>query len=339
MPRRHATLGGRDLADANNRANVANIERRAEPADAVLHACLASYRQSLADCPDLHPLSNLTHHLVSTVEGTAAAIRTRMEIKWAGHAEAAQRVESSVTNSLRRSAGTNYQSLVSYAISRWLLASRSSWYVTFPVPVDWGRSLAIKFTGGVEGVESDTLVKDDEFSAFAEEGSAVVVKPDLDVLLRNAVWDPASGDPEPVLVLSVKTSLADRAGSAARWKTYFDLVTQPCEHVCEPTCAYRRLGIELANTPNIAIVHGIVTANIYKINSDPYFARWGELRTNQARSNTFMFDLRFTTRDDNEDVMAPGWSSLTDLEIWLANRGTLEAQATPVPESAAHQEG
>ena len=317
-----------------------SIENRAAKDGAVLSACLASYRKWVDDNPEAHPLHNLTHHLVSTVDGTAATIRARMVAKWAGAPDAAARVESSVTNSLRRSAGTNYQSLVSYALARRLLEKQSSWYVTHPVPVEWGRTLAIKFSGGV----SDDFVDVDAdpepiLDAAAVPDVDVVVKPDLDILLRNAAWPLNDDRPEPVLVLSVKTSLADRAGAAARWKTYFDLATNPCEHACEESCAYRRLGIELANTPNIAIAHGIVTANIYKINSDPYFTRWGELRSNQARSNTFMFDLRFTTRNDNEDVMAPGWESLTAIEYWLEDQNRIASQATPLSGETEAQDG
>lgn len=341
MPRlRREPLNGRALAEATNRAHMISIEGRAAKDGAVLKDCLASYREWVNNNPDAHPLHNLTHHLVSTVEGTAATIRERMVAKWTGAPDAAARVESSVTNSLRRSAGTNYQSLVSYALARRLLESGSSWYVTHPVPVEWGRTLAIKFSGGV----SDDFVDVDAGPELILDpaivpDSDVVVKPDLDILLRNADWVPSPDRPEPVLVLSVKTSLADRAGAAARWKTYFDLATNPCEHACEESCAYRRLGIELANTPNIAIAHGIVTANIYKINSDPYFTRWGELRSNQAKSNTFMFDLRFTTRDDNEDVMAPGWESLTAIEAWLDDQSRLASQATPLSGDTAIHEG
>lgn len=314
-PRAHASLTGRALASDNNHRLMTEIALRAAPADHVLHACLQSYTRWVLE-NDLAPLegrqstlTNLTHHLISTFAVTERAIRERMTARWQGDPDAARKIESSVTNSLRRSAGTNYQALVSYAIAHTLENLQSDWYVVHPVPTDFGRSLSIRFGAATEAAEDEE----------AEDDASVVVKPDLDILLRNASWDASEGNPEPVLVLSVKTSLADRAGSAARWKTYFDLVTQPCEHACESTCAYRRLGISLAESPNVSITHGIVTANIYKMNSDPYFAQYGELRSNQAKANTFMFDLRFTTRDQEEDVMAPGWSSLAELPAWLAN--------------------
>ena len=242
-----------------------------------------------------------------------------MSTKWAGDPRATQKIESSVTNSLRRSAGTNYQALVSYALAKYLCSKQSCWYVMHPVPPTFAHSLSIRFTGGVplgalaggDGADSE------QAPDLLAESAAVVIKPDLDILLRNASWKAESGELEPVLVLSVKTSLADRAGAAARWKMYFDLVTKPCIHICEEGCAYQKLGIELAHNPHVHITHGIVTANIYKINSDPSFAQRGELRSNQARGNTFMFDLRYTTREESADVMAEGWDSLTHIEQWL----------------------
>lgn len=302
---------------------VRRTERRALEVGAVSRACLASYRARLASETPEHPLHDLTRHLVGTSEETSREIRARMVAKWAGSPNAAQKVESSVTNSLRRSAGTNYQTLVSYAIAQFLMDSGSSWYIVHPVPQEWAHMLSIKFTGGVDipvgstndgpSNVADTVAGDD-----AGLDASVNVKPDLDILIRNAGWEPRREGSEPVLLLSVKTSLADRAGSAARWKTYFDLVTNPCRHICEEDCAYRRLGIELANAPAVRITHGIVTANIYKINSDPYFTRYGELRSNQSRANTFMFDLRYTTREESADVMADGWDSLVGLPTWLA---------------------
>lgn len=309
-----------EAAAVSNKALIASVRKRTTTDKAVLGPCLASYEQWLDERGDAHPLFDLTRHLVETVQETERAIRLRMEAKHAAQGGSAADVEKSVTNSLRRSAGTNYQALVSYALARHLLEQGSAWYVEHPVPKGFGNSLAIRFTAGVP------VTPEEEAAAVVPEGeeqpaadAAVTVKPDVDVLLRNAGWDAEDPRPEPVLLLSVKTSLADRAGAAARWKTYFDLVTRPCPNIGKDRdCAYERLGIELAHDPNVSISHGIVTANIYKINSDPYYTQWGELRSNQARANTFMFDLRYTTRNESEDVMAEGWSALTDLPSWLA---------------------
>lgn len=309
-----------------NATFVSRTEERASADDAVSAACIGAYRQRLSLETDEHPLHDLTRHLIDTSDETAAAIRARMSAKWAGDPEAARKIESSVTNSLRRSAGTNYQTLVTYAIARHLLKAHSHWYVLHPVPSEWAQSLSIMFTAGrvddaagkapdePQDVTIDVSLEDHDPPAEA----GVIVKPDLDILLRNASWTADQHEKEPVLVLSVKTSLADRAGAAARWKTYFDLVTNPCDHVCEESCAYRRLGIKLAYDPAVHITHGIVTANIYKINSDPFFTKFGELRSNQSRANTFVFDSRYTTREESEEVMAEGWTSLVHLTEWLA---------------------
>ncbi|MTV26083.1 hypothetical protein FTX61_11785 [Nitriliruptoraceae bacterium ZYF776] len=305
-------------ATAANRVLVKKIRKRADQPTSPLGPCLDSYDARLADADDdRHPLLDLTEHLLGTLDVTRAAIRARMVAKWQGDDDAVRKVESSVTNSLRRSAGTNYQSLVSYAIARYLIDAGSEWYVEFPVPKELAHELSILFTAGVEptAVAEDGEPDDDSEDLVEGEETAagVTVKPDVDVLLRNASWDARATAPEPMLILSVKTSLADRAGSAARWKTYFDLVTQPCAHACEPDCAYGRLGIQLAYDPNVSITHGIVTANIYKVGSDPHFTQFGELRSNQARANTFMFDARYTTRNDTDDVMAEGWEALPSL--------------------------
>ena len=305
-------------AAASNTALIASVRRRASTEDTVLGPCLASYEQWLNENPDVHPLFDLTKHLLATADVTQRAIRERMERKWAEQDGTASQVERSVTNSLRRSAGTNYQALVSYGLARYFLEQQSTWYVVHPVPKGFGNSLAIRFTAGVPITPDEEVVASVDGAAEADD-AGVTVKPDVDVLIRNAAWVESDPRPEPVLLLSVKTSLADRAGAAARWKTYFDLVTRPCPNAGKDRdCAYERLGIELANDPNVTITHGIVTANIYKVNSDEYFARWGELRSNQARSNTFMFDLRYTTRNESEDVMAEGWAPLTGLPPWLA---------------------
>jgi hypothetical protein len=298
-----------DFARAQNARLVRKRESDADKIDAVSAACIKSYSSRLAAQLDEHPLHDLTRHLLQTYPETESRIRERFTKKWAGQPDEAAQVEKSVTNSLRRSAGTNYQALTTYALAHRLLALGSTWYVENPVPPEWAHNLSIRFGHPVSNQEDE--------SQTAE----VTVKPDLDVLVRNAAWRPAFADSkEPVLVLSIKTSLADRAGAAARWKTYFDLVTNPCPLACNPDCSYEKLGISLANAPSVEITHGIITANIYKINSDPHFAQWGELRSNQAKANTFMFDLRYTTREDSEDVMAPGWRGFASIEEWLSEQ-------------------
>ncbi|MFE9248227.1 hypothetical protein [Streptomyces sp. NPDC007088] len=293
-----------DISKKNNLAVISRIGKRAEDAEGVLGPCLRAYCDQVSQAANPQELlSNLTAPLLAAFDETRLGIERRMREKWRHDPE---RVQSSVTNSLRRSAGTNYQALVTYALAKYLHTVGSAWYVQHPVPKGLQQSLAIVFGAGVD--DADVI----EDVADGEEGSDVapseyVVAPDVDVLLRNAAWvEGESG--EPVILLSVKTSLADRAGMAARWKTYFDQATQPCPHSREPGCAYTRLGISMPNAGRFAITHGIVTANIYKINFHDSRYRVGELSSGQTRSNTYMFDLRLTTRDDGIAFTPSDWA-------------------------------
>ena len=63
----------------------------------------------------------------------------------------------------------------------------------------------------------------------------------------------------------------------------------------------------MANHDKYEIQHGIVTANIYKINFHDERYKKGELSSGQTRSNTYMFDLKLTTRDDGVAETPPDW--------------------------------
>jgi hypothetical protein len=100
---------------------------------------------------------------------------------------------------------------------------------------------------------------------------------------------------------------------AARWKIYFDLATHPCPHVGEKGCAYERLGISMGNPDRYEITHGIVTANIYKYQFRVERYRRGELDSRQTQSNTYMFDLKLTTRSDSEATTPADWHQFTHI--------------------------
>ena len=56
------------------------------------------------------------------------------------------------------------------------------------------------------------------------------------------------------------------------------------------------------------IRHGIVTANIYSMgNRDLDYREGGELNNQQTRSNTYMFNLKLTTRDDSKAKTPVDW--------------------------------
>ncbi|HJT54865.1 MAG TPA: hypothetical protein VJ761_00110 [Ktedonobacteraceae bacterium] len=289
-------------AERTNLALMKRAKARAVKEGSVLGPCLREYLSLYEE--EYSPselLSNLTGPLVRAFEETKSVIESNMFIKWNGDADMIAR---SVPNSLRRSAGTNYQTLVSYALARYFVETKSEWYISHPVPPEFKQALSISFTAGIAIQPEEKQAEGEE---DAESPSSVKVQPDVDILLRNAAWPSEPDNAEPVLMLSVKTSLVDRAGMAARWKTYFDLANHPCSHQNERDCAYSRLGIQMENADKYDIHHGIVTANIYKLNFHDRSYRKGELATAQTRSNTHMFNLKLTTRDDDEAETPRGW--------------------------------
>lgn len=288
-------------AKSYNTELVKKLENRAfSKEDARFGPCLRSYLacyEGRSYAPvDL--LANLTGPLLKALPDTDTVIRKSMEEKWQGKLNAAVELPRSIANSLRRTAGTNYQGLVSYALAKYLLETDSAWYISHPVPKEFKAALVITFTGGIpvqqdeeQNIDSEEENLDAENPKDQRDSSsstAATVQPDVDVLLRNFAWQPDNGTAEPVVMLSLKTSLVDRAGMAARWKIYFDLATQPCCHQNEEDCAYRRLGIYMENANHYAIHHGIVTANIYKFNYSDTRYRVGELTSRQTQSNTYV---------------------------------------------------
>ena len=288
-----------------NLSVLKNIEKRAFSENAVLGPCLKAYVDHLnaIETPTAEDyLGNLTQWLLGAKVATENMIKESMKKKWVDDPE---RVFSSVANSLRRSAGTNYQSLVSYALAKFLYETNSHWFLHYPVPKEFRESLAIVF--GLPN-ESD----DEAFNSSTD----VMVQPDVDILVRSDTWVPASGKREPILLLSIKTSLVDRAGMAARWKTYFDAATTLCED-----CS-KKLGIHMQNADDFEVNHGIVTANIYKYFFHDQSYQKGELDSGQTKSNTYMFELNFTTRNDGIAVTPNGWLQFEGIENVLADLST-----------------
>ena len=63
----------------------------------------------------------------------------------------------------------------------------------------------------------------------------------------------------------------------------------------------------MQNPDRYDIRHGIVTANIYKIQFHDERYKKGELSSGQTRSNTYMFELKLTTRNDGLAETPPDW--------------------------------
>lgn len=181
-------------------------------------------------------------------------------------------------NAVKRSAGTNFQGLCEYAIARWLDTT------DLPICIAPNAPAAMKDELTIHGMDHGA-----EFS----------VEPDIDICL----WVPDGSSLTPIIFVSAKSSLVDRAGQAARWKMYLDLHQTTCRHIPDvPDCPVRGTKVKL-QTERI-ITHCIVTANIYKIDTTQ---PEGELGSGQCRNNTFMFEHRYTTRNDARELRPSGW--------------------------------
>lgn len=187
------------------------------------------------------------------------------------------------TNAVKRSAGTNFQGICEYAVLRWLAENN------LPVAIGPNAPKSMKDELTIFGADADS-------GDFA-------VEPDIDISL----WIPNDDPNAPVIFLSAKTSLVDRAGQAARWKLYLDLHQTTCQHTkVVHDCPIHRTQVKvLTNHP---ITHCIVTANIYKIDTTQ---PQGELMSGQCRNNTYMFRHKFTTRNDATEFRPPSWASFS----------------------------
>jgi len=186
-------------------------------------------------------------------------------------------------NAIKRSAGTNFQGLCEFAILWWLQTT------DLPVNVRPNAPKAMKDELTIYGVDVEG-----EFS----------VEPDIDICL----WQEASGPTSPIIFLSAKTSLVDRAGQAARWKLYLDLHQTSCPYTKQVAdCPIHRTQVKIKTKHPIE--HCVVTANIYKIGTTQ---PEGELRSGQCRNNTYMFRHKFTTRSDPREYRPSGWKSFAE---------------------------
>jgi len=186
-------------------------------------------------------------------------------------------------NAIKRSAGTNFQGLCEYAISLWLENEG------LPVAIAPNAPVALRDELTIHGIDN---------------GSEFSVEPDIDICL----WRPDDDPLSPIIFVSAKSSLVDRAGQAARWKMYLDLQQTTCTYIpLVPDCPVRRTKVKMKTRRKIT--HCIVTANIYKIDTT---LPQGELSSGQCRNNTFMFEHRFSTRNDPAEVRPAGWNSFAE---------------------------
>lgn len=242
--------------------------------------CLQQYDELLVELKnkgDKTPEKTAMSHLTSILRGTYETVLR--QIKNSG------KEGISAINSIKRSAGTNYQGLCEYAIIQWLKSTNLPFHIGPNAP----KSMKDELT--IFGRDADS----GEFS----------VEPDIDISL----WLDNKDENSPIIFVSAKTSLVDRAGQAARWKMYLDMHQTACPHINNiHDCPINRTEIKIKTKH--PITHCIVTANIYKIDTtQPH----GELESGQCRNNTYMFKHKYTTRNDSIEIRPPSWKSFSDI--------------------------
>ena len=188
-------------------------------------------------------------------------------------------------NAVKRSAGTNYQGLCEYGLMKWLETTDLPFCIGPNAPKSMKHELTI--------IGSDV------------DGGDFSVEPDIDISL----WLEDDIPTSPIIFISAKTSLVDRAGQAARWKMYLDMHQTTCTHIKDtPDCPIHRTKVRVKTQH--PITHSIVTANIYKIDTTQ---PEGELGNGQCRNNTYMFKHKYTTRNDEIEYRPDAWKSFSEI--------------------------
>ena len=265
----------KENATKNNSKRELDLKKRER-----LQPCIIEYDKLLTKLkkegvrnPEVEGLSYLTSILRGTYETVLA------QIKDSG------KEGISAINSVKRSAGTNFQGLCEYAILQWL----KSVDIPFSVGPNAPKSMKDELT--IHGDDAD--------------GGVFSVEPDIDISL----WLEDGVDSSPVIFVSAKTSLVDRAGQAARWKMYLDMHQTTCTHTKSVSdCPINRTKIKVKTKH--PITHSLVTANIYKMDTTQ---PEGELGSGQCRNNTYMFKHKYTTRNDLIENRPASWSSFSEI--------------------------
>lgn len=291
-----------DIAKKNNLKREVDLKKRER-----LQPCISEYEKLLAtlradgvEHPEIEGLS----HLTSILRGTYETVLD--QIKSSG------KEGIGAINAVKRSAGTNFQGLCEYAILQWL------------------KSVDLPFCVGPNAPKS----MKDELTIFGDDadGGEFSVEPDIDISL----WLEDDVETSPVIFISAKTSLVDRAGQAARWKMYLDMHQTGCTHIKDVhDCPINRTKVKVKTKH--PITHSIVTANIYKIDTTQ---PEGELANGQCRNNTYMFKHKYTTRNDPIENRPDSWKSFSNITQLISDTYQ-EYVKTPISESPLlfqHQE-
>lgn len=160
-------------------------------------------------------------------------------------------------------AGSNFQSLVAYALAQNILCGNIDQEVIVNVRTS-NHELIKKY--------ATIKVGDDENSQ----------KPDSDVLLfKNDISS-------PIINFSCKTSLRERAGQTYRWKLLVDLATCNCDYIsCNPNCPANKYKLQYETNRKIYMC--FVTSDLY-----------GEIGNPQIYGMFSFFDCAFVTKTEEE---------------------------------------
>lgn len=290
----------RALAETQRNARRKDLRKRARlaPALEAYDSVIAGLSGGTSRSPHTDGLAYLTDVFL----GSYSAVLEQIA--------ASGKVGIAAQNSVKRSAGTNFQGLCEYALSMWLDTT------DLPVCIAPNAPRAMREELTIHGVDHGV-----DFS----------VEPDIDMCL----WIPDGSPVSPIIFLSAKSSLVDRAGQAARWKMYLDMHQTTCTYIrMVADCPVRRTQVRMQTRRRIT--HSIVTANIYKMDTT---MPEGELGTGQCRNNTFMFEHRYTTRNDDREYRPPGWESLSRFPQLIQETFSQTPTGAPEPRLAMAQGG
>jgi type II restriction enzyme len=135
-------------------------------------------------------------------------------------------------------AGLNFQRIVAYSLMNNVL------YDNIPEVV---------IMVGKKRVEFKDFIKR-HLTIFVGDG---IQKPDSDILIFNP-----NKEDTPIMIISCKTSLRERAGQTYRWKLLYDLAKTDCEHYkCEKSCPKNKYGVTIDNDRDIIV--GFITTDFY----------------------------------------------------------------------------
>lgn len=139
-----------------------------------------------------------------------------------------------------------------------------------------------------------------EYCKIVEENLQIEVlgevqKPDCDLLIYNP-----EEDNDPIVIISCKTSIRERAGQTYRWKLLYDLSNCNCKHIEQTTiCPIRKYNLQNHNQKKVKI--GLITADFYDEISRP-----------QVKGMAPFFNFCYITKEIEESENIEKLSSIVE---------------------------